>query len=215
MTSARRVRTLAIALLAAGSALVVAPAAQARDRCAYAGARVRTQTKALRLYALSRKNSQDWYYYICVRSNGRRFRVDNRNYPDSVQYFRNKKLFAASGKFVAFALSYYVSEDVAGLSIVVLNITSGKRTEYLQDIHHVFSRPGVPSLVLRPTGSAAWVLTPTLLSGDVAPREVRRTASKGDALLDSGAGIAPASLKLSGKTLSWTNAGISRTATLN
>jgi hypothetical protein len=212
MKSVRRTQILAIGLLAVPCAFIVAPGAQAKDRCAYAGAKVVRQTKALRLYSLSPKNAQD-RYYICVRSNGRRFRVDNRGFGD--QSLKLTKRFVASGKFVAFALSYYASEDIAGLNIVVLNITTGRRKEYLQDID-VFTHPAVPSLVLRPTGSAAWMLTMTPIgSSVVAKREVRRTASNGDALLDSGAGIAPSSLRLSGKTLSWTNAGVFKTATLN
>lgn len=214
MESGCRSRSLAIALLAVALALAVAPVAQARDRCAHAGAKVLTQTRALRLYLLLSSGTNQDRYYICVRSNGRRFRVDNRQDPD--EDFAFKKLFVASGRYVAFALSDYANEDAAGLTIAALNFTTGKRTEYRQDIDD-FSRPAVPSLVLRPTGTAAWVLTTTPISTSegVAKREVRRTAPNGDALLDSGAGIAPESLRLSGKTLSWTNAGVPRTATLN
>jgi len=72
---------------------------------------------------------------------------------------------------------------------------------------HLASNVGVTDLELRPTGTVAWI------ERDAAGTLTVRMRGRGAATdLDSGPGIDPASLHLTGRTLSWTVAGAPRSA---
>jgi len=69
---------------------------------------------------------------------------------------------------------------------------------------------GVSALDVSPSGAAAWVRVNALTAED----EVRVVDGSGDHLVASGAGIARKSLRLSDRTLSWTQNGHRSTYTL-
>ncbi len=77
---------------------------------------------------------------------------------------------------------------------------------------------GMPALVLAPTGAVAYVVrreSDRDHNGRVVARvAVRAMDAGGRRLLDKGEGIDPASLRLDGATVSWTNGGEPRSATL-
>jgi hypothetical protein len=71
------------------------------------------------------------------------------------------------------------------------------------------------ALVLSPSGAVAWVVAKsgTAFAGRPAsgpPYELHVYDRSGERVLDSGPNITPDSLKLNGSTLSWTNAGVTR-----
>lgn len=199
----RMLTTLGIAALA----LLAAAPAHAADRCALKGSKTLRQTSTLRLYSLGIDR-----YYVCVRSNGRRFRADNRRSQDVTML---KSTLTSAGSFAAVAYSNYQNEDAAGLNVVVIDLRTGKQRVHIENPDE-FTVPRVPALVLRTNGAAAWVYDQTSISTGEGERKRELHAAGTGAIrtLDTGLGIDPATLALDGARLSWTNAGVSRTATI-
>ena len=188
--------------------LLAVSQAEARDRCAYAGSTTLRQTSKVRLYVIGGDR-----FYVCVRSNGRRFRADDRQTDDVTML---KTSLATAGSYAAYAYTYYRNEDVEGLRVVVLNLKTGKKLIHVEQ-PDAFSATSVSALVLRSTGTVAWIFEekPISSSEGTRKREIH-TAKTGEIrTLDSGLDIDVRSLRLQGRTLSWTKAGVPKTATLD
>jgi hypothetical protein len=127
-----------------------------------------------------------------------------------------KSTLTSSGSFAAVAYDDYQNEDAAGLNVVVIDLKTGKQRVHVENPDE-FSTPTVPSIVLRSTGAAAWVYEqkPISSSEGTRRREVHAAGTGSIRTLDTGLGIDPASLALDGATVSWTNAGMRKTATLS
>jgi hypothetical protein len=205
-------RTVGIAWLAAALLLALGGQAEAKDRCAYKGSKTLRQTSKLRLYSLPSSSLFD-RFYVCVRSNGRRFRADDRRSQDVTMF---KSTLISSGSFAAVAYSDYQNEDAAGLNVIVIDLKTGKQRVHSENPDE-FSDPTIPAIVLRSTGAAAWVYEqkPISSSEGTRKREVHAAGTGAIRTLDSGLDIDPASLSLDGATVSWTNAGVRKTATLS
>ncbi|MEA2424318.1 MAG: hypothetical protein QOH13_728 [Thermoleophilaceae bacterium] len=196
----------------AGLVLALGGQAEAKDRCAFKGSKTLRQTSKLRLYVIASSGLSD-RFYVCVRSNGRRFRADDRT---SQEVTMQKRSLTSSGSFAAVAYDSYQNEDAAGLNVVVIDLRTGKQRVHVENPDE-FSVPTVPSIVLRSTGAAAWVYEqkPISSSEGTRKREVHAAGTGSIRTLDSGLDIDPASLALDGATVSWTNAGVRKTATLS
>jgi hypothetical protein len=198
-----------VLLVAVSLALIAAAPAQAADRCALKGSKTLRQTSKLRLYVL--QGAQD-KFYVCVRANGRRFRADDRQ-SDMVTMLQTT--LTSAGSYAAYGYTFYENEDTEGLRIVVLNLTTGKQTNY-REAPTEFVNNAVPSLVLRSTGAAAWIAQEKPVQGDeaITRREVHSGKSGKIKTLDTGLEVEPRSLKLAGSTISWVKAGETKTASL-
>jgi len=194
--------------LVAAFCLLAVSQAEARDRCAYAGSTTLRQTSKVRLYVIGGDR-----FYVCVRSNGRRFRADDRQTDDVTML---KTSLATAGSYAAYAYTYYRNEDVEGLRVVVLNLKTGKQLIHVEQPDE-FSTNSVPALVLRSTGTAAWIFEEKPISGSEGTRKREiHTARTGEIrTLDSGLDIDVRSLRLQSRTLYWTKAGVAKTATLD
>jgi hypothetical protein len=153
--------------------------------------------------------------FACVQASGRPWALAaGINVPDG--YLAVVRL---AGNFVAFG-AYEGSPCVRygmcrpgyspSLTTAVVDLRTGARRDF-----HLADPRGTPvagrALVLNSGGSIAWIGCP---AGCDAGRELHTIDAHGNHLLDAGA-LDPASLRLSGSTLSWTNAGAPRSATLS
>jgi len=202
-----RVSVRLLGLVAAFCLLGVSQA-EAKDRCAYAGAKTLRQTSKVRLYVIDGDR-----FYVCVRSNGRRFRADDRTAEDVTML---KTSLTTAGSYAAYAYTYYRNEDVEGLSVVVLNLKTGKKLIHVEQ-PDAFSATSVSALVLHPTATVAWIFEEKPISGSEGTRKREiHTARTGEIrTLDSGLDIDVRSLRLQSRTLYWTKAGVAKTATLD
>jgi hypothetical protein len=150
-------------------------------------------------------------YYACLYSDGHaRYLSDNEHYEYGLVRF--------AGPYVAFVQSV---ESVA-TDVGVVNLRTG-HAHYYQELAPAVEDSvcaEVDSLVLKSDGAVAWIATNFLgeICGPVHPGatiEVRVHDRYGLHVLDSGIGIVPASLRLSGSLLAWVDAGQARTATLH
>jgi hypothetical protein len=67
---------------------------------------------------------------------------------------------------------------------------------------------------VRADGAVAWIGVARSIIRHTSQVEVDRADRRGRSTLDTGSGVAPASLRLRGFTLSWRDAGAARTASL-
>jgi hypothetical protein len=199
--------SFALAIVAA------APAGAAQDRCAFKGSKTLRQTSKLRLYRLpGTGDALSDRFYVCVRSNGRRFRADDRRSPEVTML---KNTLTSAGNFAAVAYTYYANEDAVGLTVVVIDLRTGKQTKHTENPDE-FSAAKVPALVLGSSGGAAWIFeeTPISSSEGTRLREVHAARTGAIRKLDEGLDIAATSLRLSGSTVSWTKGGAAQSAPL-
>jgi hypothetical protein len=146
--------------------------------------------------------------YACLYSNG------HARYLSSSEHYVYR-LVRFAGAYVAFVQNVEAVDDHIG----VLNLRTGGLHNF-QEVRPINNSvcPRVGSLVLKGDGAAAWIATNfvgSFCSNPPGPAiEVRRHDSRGLHTINSGTGIAPASLSLSGSLLRWTNGGHMHTATL-
>ena len=152
------------------------------------------------------------HVYACVIDNGRRFAL-GRDYDD--ERIESLRL---SDPFVAYARVECGGVGCVSHRIEVLDLRDGTRRTLTQ----LHSPPGgfpttIPDLELRDTGSVAWIVRtyrePRNPGSEV--REVWASDRQGQRMLDSGTGIDPGSLTLSGPVLSWRKDGAPRSAAID
>lgn len=171
------------------------------------------------------------YYYACLYKNGHPRKISTiEHWEYQLVRFRDNHI-----AFVAFA-------EASNYYIGVMNLANGhiRKFEDGEEVTPIKPPPsgcpsGVPncsvvcpqvdSLVLKYNGSLAWIAvnfpapsptTGVFCGNEIAPvTELRRYDSRGLQVIAQGAGIEPASLRLSGgSTLSWVDEGHSMTASL-
>jgi hypothetical protein len=171
------------------------------------------------------------YYYACLYKNGHPRKISTIEHWE-YQLIRFREKYIA---FVAFA-------EASNYYIGVMNLSNGHIREFQDGGEVTPIKPppsgcptGVPncsvvcpqvdSLVLKYNGSLAWIAvnfpapsptTGVFCGNEIPPvTEVRRYDSRGLRVIAQGAGIEPASLRLSGgSTLTWVDEGRSVTANL-
>lgn len=198
----------ALAILACSSC---GSAAASGDRCAAKGEKLIAQTSTARLYRIGDPaGTREVRYFICGRSNGHRYRVDGNDSEDYVS-----KRIATNGNYVLFALIGHAGEDLGTLHPTVLNVATGHKQAYNTSAED-FSTLKLTALAVNAQGAAAWVYEqfPLDAGEGIRQREVQKGDANGFAVLDQGLGINPASLTLNGTSLTWTDGGQQRSATL-
>ncbi|HEY1360384.1 MAG TPA: hypothetical protein VGF21_18930 [Thermoleophilaceae bacterium] len=148
------------------------------------------------------------FSYACLYSTGKRFEL-GRNWDDEL--VETPRLTAP---YVAWA-SVGCGNVTCQSAVEVADLRVGKVVKNLPAT--TGGLPGnsnrVTDMVLKPNGSLAWIVD--IGSSVGSDRQVVAVDSAGRRLLDSGGNIDPESLTLSGSTLSWTESGASRSASLN
>ena len=198
----------ALAILACSSC---GSAAASGDRCAARGEKLIAQTPTARLYRVGDPAStREVRYFICGRSNGHRYRVDGNDPEDYVS-----KRIATNGNYVLFAVIGHAGEDLGTLQPTVLNVDTGHRRAYHTSAED-FSTLKLTALAVNARGAAAWVYEqfPLDEGEGIRQRQVQKGDANGFAVLDDSLGIDPATLALHGDTLTWTDGGQPKAATL-
>jgi hypothetical protein len=107
--------------------------------------------------------------------------------------------------------------DTLSVQVVVRRLDTG---QVLHEASATTQPPGpeffqsVEALLVKADGAVAWIADSGSIVRHTHDREVVRLDRRGEARLDSGLGIYPPSLRLSGSRLTWRNRGALRSATL-
>lgn len=185
---------LVMALGLCGAA-VAAPVGSRGAHCGPASARTLASSQEARVYTVHKA------VYGCAGS--RQFRLDRPHSPVGV--------VVVVGKLAAFA-RYFEGYDFTSASVIVENLTDGKRLwdgeAFPRDPQGEYDQR-VGSLVARPDGHVAWIVSSTMLGADKIVRVFR-----GRDVLDSGRAIRTHSLRLHGTRLSWKHGSRTKTAQL-
>jgi hypothetical protein len=169
-----------------------------------------TTTIAHSRYARLFEDAHTDAYYACLYTDGHaRELSDNEHYGYALVRF--------AGPYVAFVQSIESAESDVG----VVNLRTG-HAHYHEELAAPIEAsvcPEVGSLVLSPDGAVAWIATNFLgeVCGPEHPpptTEVRLADRYGLHVLDSGQGIVSTSLRLSGSTIEWVDAGRARSVAL-
>lgn len=210
MLGARRGWCRARLVLSATVALVAAAAgqtpAQARVPCRPGpGTTTIAHSAKARIFEYERDGND----YACLYSNG------HARYLSSSEHYAYR-LVRFAGAYVAYVENIAAIDDHIG----VVNLRTGRIYSY-QEVRPIENGvcPQVDSLVLKGDGAVAWIGTNFLAEGFcLSPPgpaiEVRRYDRRGLRTIDTGTGIVPTSLRLSGSRLRWQNAGHARSAAL-
>ena len=124
-------------------------------------------------------------------------------------------LVRLAGAYVAFATSTF-GVDTGSADVSVVRLSDGHRTTSAPAVDQgmVESVQSVASLVVGSDGAVAWIGEASSIIRHTRALEVHRVDRRGATLLDSGAGIAPQSLRLRDSRLSWRDGSATRTSTL-
>jgi hypothetical protein len=172
-------------------------------------------TIVLRTSAAVAYNPDGSQLFACLQASGRPWALATGiNVPDGyLAVVRLAGDFVAFGAYEGSACARYGMCPPGyspSLTTAVVDLRTGARRDF-----HLADPRGTPvaghALVLNSRGSIAWIGCPV---GCDAGRELHTIDAQGNHLLDTGA-LDAASLRLSGSTLSWTNAGAPRSATLS
>lgn len=102
------------------------------------------------------------------------------------------------------------------LRVLDMATFSIQREIYMDTANSTDEDQDITGVVLKTNGSVAWILGRWLYPSYTWTYEVRKGDETGsNVLVESGSDIDPASLTLSGSTLTWVRAGETRSATLN
>jgi hypothetical protein len=154
-------------------------------------------------------SASDGNDYACLYSSGK------VRYLSSTEHFEYR-LVRFAGPYVAFVQNIEGGDDHIG----DLNLRTGRLRNFriASPVGNSIC-PGAEALVLKPDGAIAWIGTNFLpafsCSNPPAPViEVRRRDRRGLRILDSSGTIALHSLRLTGSTLKWVDAGQTKTSSL-
>ncbi len=213
------IKGVLFSMCAVGAVLVACTGVAAshghRSRCAPPHARTIAKDRYIRVYSLGGKVSRQGGTYACLLRRGstvvlarpRQFR------PDSIDHV------ALAGTIVAYTDSTH-GVDTGSTDIVVVNVASRRTLLTIPGVGGfvdacVISFRDVTDLVVTYRGSVAWIVRKGTRC-TTATTEVHSARTSGAyALLEEGPAIAPGSLRVSGQTVSWENAGQRKFASLS
>jgi hypothetical protein len=151
--------------------------------------------------------------YGCAFAGDRSFRLGN-----ATQTLRESRVgpVAVAGDVAAYGLTAF-GIDTVRAQVVVRRLTDGGQLESFPATSTAGVEPfqSVGSVVVESDGAVAWIGRETsIIARGRELVEVHAAAGGHQSVLDSGAGIVPASLRLRGSTLTWRHDGATRRATL-
>jgi hypothetical protein len=197
---------IAICVALTGGGVAVARSTEGHSvrppaRCRAAHSRTIAQDAVARVYKYGGG------LYGCSARTGIRTRLGSTPYTAQVRLV---------GSLAAYAV-YIHGIDFGSATVVITRLTDGKRLGSASAIDRAFveSFQSVTSLIVRRSGAVAWIASVGSIVNSEMSVEVHRLDRGGrSVLLDRGAKIDPKSLRLRGSTLTWTNAGVTRSSTL-
>ncbi len=142
----------------------------------------------------------------CTRGSARRTRLgfDGTGCLESHSGCVGVDRAAVAGRFVAFNTFQCCAYGDAFFSLTVRDLRSGRRRLAFNAGRIAVERATLLGVVVRRTGTAAWVMSRApQADGSAATIEVRRSPGCGPTLLDRGSGIVPRSLRRTGTRVTW------------
>jgi hypothetical protein len=203
---------VALSVLVAATAWVDSASATTRSQrppCYLKGSHTVASSKKVRVFEVKRQSGNR--LYGCLRSNGVR-QVLAKGYDDGYVTSGTFDEVKLAGRFVAWQ---FTATDISCKAACPPEYDPTTADLHIRDLRSRRTRNVAGEvandghLFLTRGGSIGWPERPS--SG---PIEVNAYDHAGAHTLDTGDGIAPDSLHLSGSTLDWLNAGERRTATL-
>jgi hypothetical protein len=207
-----RLPLVALPLLAA--AVLAAPAGAATNKCARFTPKYSIAQQSRTAVVLERS---DGIVYGCLFSDGRLRKLPG---PDGTDTFTGYR-YVLNGNLVGYGVSNLEpAATVATSAIYVVNLKTGQTVVKNQDAYPVDIGPEdevsttVTGLVVRPTGSIAWLVNVT---GTIDENAVFRRQGTKMTTLDRGKDVRKDSFAASGNgaTLYWTRGGTAKSATLS
>jgi hypothetical protein len=204
-----------ISLLIALTALVAAaPASAGHPGCSVKGARVVAAKGDARV--LAKKQGGGEQFYGCLGSSGklRPLAVVSQD-PGGQAYAVRPIAFA--GRLVAVGvLSTDDSGEGSYADILVVDLATGRKLldKPAGESRDLGETAQVPGLVLRADGRTAWIAQVDSVDDDTTTYVVRAFDGRRVRTLARGERIGRTSLKLTGSTVSWTDGGARKSATL-
>lgn len=215
----QRIGLTVTALLLAGLLMPSASTAATKRGCFPKDGHGVLRTDRARIF--SRPGGPD--FYGCLFATGRPLAIGEEEAPDSGSgTFLNG--FRVAGPFVAYIESGSGRYEPTVDHLWLYDLRRS-HDEDLATFGFLYPPPypaplrkvRITDMELKRTGATAWIHQPLLadtFDSPLGPPQVMKHDRGGTASLDTGPGIDPKSLTLSGSTLTWTNGGQPRTATL-
>lgn len=169
-------------------------------RCRAAHSRTIAQDAVARVY------NRGGALYGCSARTGIRTRLGSAPYTAQVRLV---------GPLAAYAV-YTHGIDFGTATVVITRLTDGKPLGSAPAVDRAFveSFQSVTSLIVRRSGAVAWIASVGSIINSETSVEVHKLDRGDSVLLDRGRKIDPKSLRLRGSTLTWTDAGATRSSTL-
>lgn len=154
--------------------------------------------------------------YACSRRTGRKYRLAGSR-PCVGEGSELSGPVRIAGDLVGYGLlTCHIDAGVA--EVIVRSLRTGRvirRDPALFDAGGAEPSESIAALVLQRGGNVGWIATATHPAGEGPPMiEVHRATSRGAVRLDSGASIAPRSLRLRGSLMTWRDGSAVRSASL-
>ncbi|MGI8412296.1 MAG: hypothetical protein ACR2QA_07345 [Solirubrobacteraceae bacterium] len=205
---------MALAGMAAALSLVEPVSASANQHhlrpCAGRGVKTILATRAGTVFSL------DGVTYACSRRTGRRYRLAGSR-PCAGEGSELSGPVRIAGNRIGYG-RVMCGIDFLPAEVIVRSLRTGRvirREPAVTDDSGIEPSESIDAVVLRPGGDVGWIATSAHPAGEGPPViEVNRASARGAVLLDSGASIAPGSLRLRGSLMTWRDASAVRSAPL-
>jgi hypothetical protein len=197
------------ALTACGTSMAASASSRpsAPARCGPASATTLAASRVARVYV-----SQQ-FAFGCAFGAGKSYRLGGRG---ACLAAPRVDPVVLAGPFAAYGVTT-CGTDTAHSQVLVRNLDNGKLVMSDNAISGGVppeSFQGVKTVVIKPDGAVAWLTGFGAVGLSGSHYQVVRVDRRGHAVLDTGTGIGPESLRLQGSTVSWTDGGRTRSATL-
>jgi hypothetical protein len=203
-------RRIMIVIIALGAASLVqsANAGGSSGTCGRKQGHTLVQNGSARVYTLNGE------VYACAIPGGASYHLGSASVCNGTH---RAAPVAIADRLVAYGLQT-CGTDTGSSVVVVRRLTTGKRLHTDPAITGAAgpeSFQTVESLVVKRDGSDAWITVTNSVAGHGSTIEVHAHGTGGSALLDSGPGIDPSSLRLKRSRVSWLHDGHRRSAKLS
>jgi hypothetical protein len=222
MSMVRRWALVAVAVglfaYATGMSSAASTSRAPRHGCPPLGAHVIAQDRVLRVYSTGARSSDAYSVRACRRGASASMTLLSASPQRHFGLHHSVGRFVLAGDFVGYIETQF-GVDSGTTTLVVVDVASRRTLHEIAAGHYVdagfvFSE-GVTDFVVSNRGSVAWITERGRrgFRGSLEERTVQVVGPTGIATVaDASTAIEPTSLRLSGHTLSWSDAGVRRTA---
>jgi hypothetical protein len=196
------------ASIALAASLCIATPAEAAKPCTFRGARTIVQNTKVRVYKQLSKDHFLMKYYGCVKRTGRTFKLDAIEAETGA---------ASSFRLIGYIVGYrmYYSDETGDSSqgyVASWNVKKRALINRADATTNTNVFYAVDEVLMTRTGALTWI--GSYEAGPDKGIEVHVMDQDGNRVVDSGTDIEKGTLALTGEVVSWTRAGVTKTATI-